>query len=68
MNTRVLVSALFEHHILVLAGQHLTEAEYARFGRLWGEPLLFFVPQQRHGKFPEIIRDPQLPRDPGAEP
>jgi taurine dioxygenase len=54
--TRLLVDALFEHHILLLENQQLTEADYARFGRLWGDPLLFFVPQHRHGDYPEIIK------------
>ncbi len=54
--SRALVDALFEHHILLLRGQQLSEAQYARFGRTWGDPLLFFVPQHRHGEFPEIIK------------
>ena len=42
----------------------LTEAEYARFGRIWGDPLLFFVPQHRHGAFPEIIKIRNSPATP----
>lgn len=62
--TRSLVDALFQHHILLLENQALTEADYARFGRLWGEPLLFFVPQHRLGEFPEIIEIRNSPATP----
>ena len=61
---RFLVDALFEHHILLLGDQRLSEADYARFGRLWGDPLLFFVPQHRHGTFPEIIKIRNSPATP----
>jgi taurine dioxygenase len=61
---RALVDALFEHRILLLGDQRLTEEEYARFGRLWGDPLLFFVPQHRHGAFPEIIKIRNSPATP----
>jgi taurine dioxygenase len=61
---RVLVDALFEHRILLLRDQQLTEADYARFGRIWGDPLLFFVPQHRHGEFPEIIKIRNSPATP----
>lgn len=61
---KTLIDALFEHHILLLENQKLTEAEYARFGRLWGDPLMFFVPKHRHGSFPEIIRIRNSPATP----
>lgn len=61
---RLLVDALFEHRILLLPDQQLTEAEYARFGRIWGDPLSFFVAQHRHGAFPEIIRIRNSPATP----
>lgn len=61
---RLLVDALFEHRILLLRQQRLSEAEYARFGRIWGDPLLFFVPQHRHGQFPEIIKIRNSPATP----
>ncbi len=62
--TKTLIDALFEHHILLLEDQKLTEAEYARFGRLWGDPLMFFVPKHRHESFPEIIRIRNSPATP----
>jgi taurine dioxygenase len=64
VTTRTLIDALFEHHILLLEDQKLTEADYARFGRLWGDPLMFFVPKHRHGSFPEIIRIRNSPATP----
>ena len=59
---RELVDALFEHRILLLGDQQPTEAEYSRFGRLWGDPLLFFVPQHRHGAFPRSSGSATPPR------
>jgi taurine dioxygenase len=61
---RLLVDALFEYRFLLLPDQQLTEAEYAKFGRIWGDPLLFFVPQHRHGAFPEIIKIRNSPATP----
>lgn len=61
---RMLVDALFEHRILLLRDQHLSESEYSTFGRIWGDPLTFFVPQHRHGEFPEIIRIRNSPATP----
>ena len=62
--TRVLIGALFEHRILVVPGQRLTEREYLRFGRLWGRPLLFFRPEGRHDDLPELIKIRNSPTTP----
>jgi taurine dioxygenase len=61
---RQLVDALFDYRILLLRDQQLSEEEYAKFGRIWGDPLLFFVPQHRHGDFPEIIKIRNSPATP----
>jgi taurine dioxygenase len=51
-----LTAALATHHVLVIEGQHLSDESFVRFGRLWGEPILFFSPTDRHGAIPELIR------------
>jgi len=62
--TRVLIDGLFEHRILLVPGQRLSEREYLRFGRLWGRPLLFFRPEGRHGDLPELIKIRNSPATP----
>ena len=58
------IDALYHHRILVIRGQQLTHAEYARFGRLWGEPILFFNPRDRHAELPELIKIDNSPATP----
>jgi taurine dioxygenase len=70
----VLVHALYEHHILVIRGQEdLDEHAYVQFGRLWGSPIEFFIPEHRHSVHPELIRihnstsTPEDQRDPALD-
>ena len=58
------IDALYEHHILVIRGQRLSHAAYARFGARWGEPILFFNPRDRHAEFPELIKIDNSPATP----
>src|SRR5689334_21182423 len=51
-----LLNALWEHRILVVEDQTLTDEQYLRFGRMWGPPLMFFRPEARHGEHPELIK------------
>jgi taurine dioxygenase len=44
---KTIVDALFDHRILLIEHQDLEPAEYVRFGRYWGEPISFFVPEHR---------------------
>jgi taurine dioxygenase len=62
--SRELIDALFEHRILLVPDQRLSEREYLRFGRLWGPPLLFFRPEGRHGDLPELIKIRNSPATP----
>ncbi len=61
---KLLLDGLYEHRILLLADQQLTEAQFACFGRIWGEPIMFFVPGHRHAEFPELIRIRNSPATP----
>jgi alpha-ketoglutarate-dependent taurine dioxygenase len=61
-----LVEALFEHKVLVIRGQQVGDAEYVRFGRLFGEPIVFFAAEQRDRRHPEVIRITNSPRTPDA--
>lgn len=62
--TEKLVDALHAHRILVIRGQHLSPSAYARFGALWGDPILFFNPRDRNEEFPELIRIGNSPGTP----
>lgn len=53
---RDLIDLLYENQILVIQGQTLTGNEYARFGRKWGNPISFMLPEQTNNDNPEIIR------------
>lgn len=53
---RALNEALFEHQILAIRGQKLTDEQYVRFGNFWGKPLAFFLPSHTKNEHPEIIR------------
>jgi alpha-ketoglutarate-dependent taurine dioxygenase len=59
-----LVDRLYRHRILLLRDQHPDPAEYARFGRKWGDPIEFFVPGARDRTYPELIRISNSPRTP----
>jgi taurine dioxygenase len=53
---RELAGLLYAHKVIVLPRQVLNDAQYARFGRLWGRPIEFFVDSHRHKTHPEVIR------------
>lgn len=53
---RALIGLLHQHSILVIHGQSPSDADYVRFGRQWGKPLEFFIPEHRRDDFPEMIR------------
>ncbi len=48
---------LYQHHVLVIRGQEgLSIQSYARFGDDWGDPIMFYRPEQRHGDLQQLIR------------
>ncbi len=47
-----LVDGLYDHRILLIPGQHLTNQAYAAFGGRWGDPIAFFVPGARDRRVP----------------
>jgi alpha-ketoglutarate-dependent taurine dioxygenase len=53
---RDLAAHLFEHRILVIPGQELTNDDYTTFGRLWGRPILIFKKDHRVESHPEMVR------------
>ena len=53
--TEHLQAALAEHRILVLDNQNLTDAEFANFSRIWGEPIEYFSARDRDNSVPEVI-------------
>jgi taurine dioxygenase len=59
-----LASALHENHILLMEGQDVTPAQYAAFGRRWGEPISFFSPSHRDATLPELITITNSPSTP----
>lgn len=61
---RFLVALLHERGVVVVRDQHLSDADYVKFGHFWGRPLEFFLAQHRDDAFPTIIRinnDPATP-------
>lgn len=59
-----LISLLHDRGVLILRGQRINDAAYVRFGRYWGLPLEYFLPEHRKNDFPEMIRinnDPSVP-------
>ena len=50
------VQALAVHRVVTIADQRPSDAAYARFGRLWGDPIEFFNPRDRDTAYPEVIR------------
>jgi taurine dioxygenase len=63
---RGLIDLLHERGVLVIKDQHLTDAEYVRFGHYWGRPLEFFIPEHRNAEFPAMIRIDNNPATPLA--
>jgi taurine dioxygenase len=61
-----LVDGLYDHRILLIPGQRLTNQAYAEFGGRWGDPIVFFVPGARDRQFPSIIRITNSPATPEA--
>ena len=61
---RSLIALLHERGVVVIRGQHLSDADYVKFGHYWGRPLEFFLAGHRHDAFPVMIRinnDPATP-------
>lgn len=61
---RALIDLLFERGVLVIKNQNLSDEKYLEFGKFWGRPLEFFIPEHRNARFPEIIHinnDPKTP-------
>ena len=61
---RSLIDLLFERGVLVIKDQRLSDEQYLQFGKNWGRPLEFFIPEHRNARFPEIIHinnDPKTP-------
>jgi len=51
-----LIGLLYEHQILAIRGQRLSDEAYVRFGYRWGKPLTFSVKDHRKEDHPEMIR------------
>ncbi len=51
----VLARALRDHHILLIEQQKLGGGQYLDFGRLWGEPILFYNASHREAEHPNLI-------------
>jgi taurine dioxygenase len=64
VTAKTIVDGLFDHRILLIEHQELEPAEYVRFGRAWGEPISFFVPEHRNQQHPELIRIRNSPTTP----
>jgi taurine dioxygenase len=64
---RALADLLYRHRFLLIRGQRLDKAQYARFGRRWGEPLLFFIPSHRDPQQPELIHVSNSPAVPEGQ-
>ena len=63
---RALIDVLFNRGVLVIKGQILSDADYARFGEQWGKPLEFFIPEHRNALYPAIIHINNDPRTPSV--
>lgn len=64
---RALVELLCRHRFLLIRGQQLDKAQYAAFGRRWGEPLPFFIPSHRDPEQPELIHVRNSPAVPQGQ-
>lgn len=58
---RALVDLVVENHVAVFRGQHLSKAEYDRFGRNFGTPIDFFFTTDLDEEFPAIIKISNAP-------
>lgn len=61
---RQIVDLLHQNHVVLVRNQRLSKAEYARFGRQWGDPILFFRESHRNAEFPELIEIKNSPDTP----
>lgn len=52
---RRLIDLLYEHHVLVVAGQNLDPQTYLRFGRQFGRPIEFLREDHRVDGSPEVV-------------
>lgn len=52
---RRLICTLYENQILLISGQTLSNARYAKFGAFWGKPLHFILKNHTRNDFPGII-------------
>lgn len=55
-DAEIMRRALAEHRVLTVEDQHPSDAAYACFGHLWGQPIQFFIPRDRDAEHPEVIR------------
>ena len=53
---RGLITLLHDNQILLIAGQHLSNAQYVKFGYFWGKPLSFMIRSHTAEDFPEMIK------------
>ncbi|MGF7150143.1 taurine dioxygenase [Sphingomonas zeicaulis] len=61
---RALIDLLLDRGVVVIPGQSLSAVDYVAFGRFFGRPLEFFIPEHRNPDHPEIIHinnDPATP-------
>ena len=59
-------AALVAHHVVVVRSVAPTRAEYATFGRHFGEPIEFFDKRSRNIELPELIEIHNAPSTPAA--
>ncbi len=52
---RTLADALYEHRVLVVKEQRLSEGAYLEFGRWWGEPIPHVLDHMRMPGYPELL-------------
>jgi taurine dioxygenase len=61
-----IVEIVAQNRVAVFRDQHLDKPAYARFGRLWGNPIDFFFTPDLDPEFPHLIRISNSPDlDPG---
>lgn len=56
-------AAVYEHKLVMLPGQSLSNAEYIAFARVLGEPQIYFQPNYHHPDHPEIFVSSNVPHD-----
>ena len=52
---RALTQALYDHRMLVIRRQKLSEPDYLRFGTMWGEPIPHVLDHMRMPGFPQMM-------------